>query len=130
MNDNVINNTLWLGLHNEVAAIDRQSIFIKVIAAMVFILGTQTSMEYEIAITIWMLWLAEAMLKAYQTRAIERLEMIETGGDHGVYNHYKNQKKGVTDLVREYCLAALQPTLIGYYLIVVLMFMMTLPATH
>lgn len=121
-NNEILHAAFWSGLHQEVAAIDRQSVYIKVLAVALFLAGSLTALTYEIVLMISLLWFAETHLKVYQTRAIKQLVTLEKSAHSNVYLHYDSVSLGVLGLSQEYAEAAFKPTVIAYYLLTIFWF--------
>ncbi len=106
----------WMGLHEEVTALDRQCNIIKLVTVTfaAFILADR--MQDLIDFFVLSCWFIESCVRVYQSRAMSRLEALEErDGPLDVYRFYAKHVTLKTTL-QEYFAAATSPTVALYYL--------------
>ena len=116
----------WVTLQNNHEQYERSALLIKIVAILVFTVGTVwphgTSLNGDIyfgilCFALCVLWLQEAILRTSQARLGERLLRIETcqrdGTGHALQLHseWLASRKGSLGLLGEYARHALRPTI-------------------
>jgi hypothetical protein len=121
----------WVTLQNNHEAYERSALLIKLLAVVLLALGYLTGFDaLMLGALLSVLWLQEAMLKTWQARLADRLQMIEQAlqpdgqrrcNAFQLHSQWLAQRPGTMGLMTEYARSALRPTVAFPYAVLLVL---------
>jgi len=121
----------WAIIHNDIEKYERYSLGIKLIAVLASLLSMAYSIGEIFSVSfILILWLQDGIWKTFQRRMEAHIIFIEenlsnkdTDNDQAfqLYSQWNIKRQRVVDLIKEYLLNALRPTVAYPYALLVVL---------